>query len=61
MAKKTVTMLCSRLAKMEGSKHECSIGDIREIIRCFADLIVEEDKEWLDVLYEYSCRRAKKQ
>ena len=56
--KKTVSELCSKLAKMEGGKHQASIGDVREIIRCFADLIAKEDKEWLDVLYEYSCRRA---
>lgn len=45
MDKKTLTQLCSKLAKMEGSKHQCSIGDVRELMRCFADLIANDDKE----------------
>lgn len=61
MKKKTMKDLCSRIAKLEGKGHQCSIGDIREVFRCFADLVASTDKEWLDVLYEYSLARACKQ
>lgn len=59
MKKKTMKELCSKLAKLEGKKHQCSIGDIREILRCFADICADESKEWLfDVFYPYACKRG---
>ena len=60
MKKKTVTELCSKLAKLEGKKHQCSIGDIREIFRCFADLCISDTKEWIEVFYDYTLERASK-
>lgn len=58
MKKKTMKDLCSKIAHMEGGKHQASIGDIREIFRCFADLCAIEDKTWLDCFAEYACKRA---
>lgn len=58
MKKKTMSELCSKLAKMEGGKHECLIGDVRELMRCFADLCIEDSREWMDVFYTYACKRA---
>jgi hypothetical protein len=58
MKKKTMTELCSKLAKREGGKHQASIGDVRELMRCFADLCIQDSKEWVDVFLEYACNRA---
>lgn len=60
MKKKTITELCSKLAKLEGKKHQCSVGDIREIFRCFADLCISDSKVWIDVFYDYTVKRAGK-
>jgi hypothetical protein len=56
--KKTMTKLCSEIAKREGKNHQAKIGDIREVMRCFADLCVEDSKEWLDVFATYAARRG---
>lgn len=48
---KTLRSLASKLAKMEGKKHQASIGDIREILKCLV-IIGCEDKEYLDAIYE---------
>ncbi len=50
--------LTSIIAKKEGGKREVHISDIREIIRILGDEI-GENKEWLDVLYEYACYRMR--
>ena len=34
----TIQTLASQLAKMEGKKHQASIGDIRELLRMLAGL-----------------------
>jgi len=34
----TIQTLASQLAKMEGKKHQASIGDIRELLRMIAGL-----------------------
>jgi hypothetical protein len=56
--KKTMTKLCSEIAKREAGKSEVAIGNIREVMRCFADLCVEDSKEWLDVFAAYAARRG---
>jgi hypothetical protein len=58
--KKTMTKLCSEIAKREAGKSEAKIGDIREVMRCFADLCVEDSKEWLDVFAVYVVYRARR-
>ena len=59
MAKpKNMRELCSEIARREGGKSEVSIGNIREIFRCFADLMAETDKTPLDILSDYAARRA---
>lgn len=49
--------LCSAIALAEGSKHEASIGDVREIMRVFSDLIIDTDRSVLNVFIAYSLRR----
>jgi hypothetical protein len=56
--KKTMSKLCSEIAKREGGKSQVAIGDIREIFRCYADLLAEDSKEWNDVLLAYAARRG---
>jgi hypothetical protein len=58
MKKKTMNELCSKLAKREGSKHQASSGDVRELMRCFADICIEEDKGWIECFLDYACNRA---
>ncbi len=58
MKKKTVTALCSEIAKREGGKSQVAIGNIREVMRCFADLCVDDSREWLDVFATYAARRG---
>lgn len=50
--------LCSAIAAKEGKKSEVSIGDIREVMRVFSDLIIEQDKTVLDIFVTYSTKRA---
>lgn len=38
----TFNQLASKIAKMEGKKHQATIGDIKEILKCFFDLISDE-------------------
>lgn len=55
---KNMRELCSALAKMEAGKSQVSIGNIREIMRCLADLMAETDKEPLDIIARYAADRA---
>jgi hypothetical protein len=57
--KKDIKSLCSLLAEMEGKKRSVAIGDVRELMRCFAD-VVAEDSEWLEVFALYAVKRAKR-
>ena len=51
--------LCSKLAYSEGGISNVKIGDIREVIKLLADEI-GENKEVLELLYQYACYRMKK-
>lgn len=37
----TFNKLASLIAKREGKKHQASVGDIREILKVFLDIVVE--------------------
>lgn len=50
--------LCSAIAEREGGKSQVSVGNIREIFRCLADLMIESDKAALDIIADYAARRA---
>jgi hypothetical protein len=50
--------LCREIALREGLSSEVSIGNIREIMRVFSDIIIENDKEVLDIFVRYSTNRA---
>jgi hypothetical protein len=50
--------LCSEIALREAGKSEVSIGNIREIMRVFSDIIIDNDKTVLDVFVDYTARRA---
>ena len=50
--------LASLLAKREGGKSEAKIGDVRELLRVFADLALELDKTVFDTLADYAAKRA---
>lgn len=56
---KSIKQLCEIIAAKEGGKHEASIGDIREIVRIIGDHIAD-DKEWLEILYQYAIKRAQR-
>jgi hypothetical protein len=58
MKPKNMRELCSELAKREGKQHQVSIGDIRELMRCLADLMAETDKTPLDIIASYAAQRA---
>jgi hypothetical protein len=55
---KNMTELCSEIAFREGGKVSVSIGNIREVFRCLADLMIETDKTPLDIIAEYTANRA---
>lgn len=55
---KNMKELCSEIAKREAGKSEVSIGNIREIMRVFSDIVIENDKEVLDIFIDYTARRA---
>jgi hypothetical protein len=54
----TLKELASAIAKREGKKSQVKIGDIREILRIIADLMVE-DPEVMVVLVRYANKRAR--
>jgi hypothetical protein len=56
----TIKELASAIALAEGKKSQVKIGDIREILRIIADLMVE-DPEVMVTLVRYANKRAKKQ
>lgn len=58
MTCKNMTELCSEIARREGGKSQVSIGNIREIFRCLADLMIETDKTPLDIIASYAANRA---
>lgn len=39
----TVAKLASIIAKREGKKHQASVGDVREILKIFLDMMTEEE------------------
>ena len=55
---KNMRELCSELARREAGKSQVSIGDVREIMRCLADLMIETDKTALDLIAKYAANRA---
>jgi hypothetical protein len=55
---KNMRELCSEIALREAGKSEVSIGNIREIMRVFSDIIIDNDKTVLDVFVDYTARRA---
>lgn len=42
-SKTTKKQLASKIAKLEGKKHQASIGDIREIVKIVFSLIKQEE------------------
>jgi hypothetical protein len=56
---KTLTNLCSEIAKNEKKKKSVSIGNVREVMRVFADLCAK-DHAWLDVFAMYVVYRARR-
>jgi hypothetical protein len=55
---KNMRELCSEIARREGGKSQVSIGNVREIFRCLADLMIETDKTPLDIIAAYAAKRA---
>ncbi len=41
----TLKELVSKIAKQEGKKHQASVGDVREIVGIFADVIFQDGEE----------------
>ncbi len=48
MAQTPLSKLASRIAKVEGKKHQASIGDIREILKTLIELEVAYIKTYND-------------
>ena len=53
--------LASKIAKAEGKKSEAKIGDIREILKLFFDIIAEEatQEEVLEFMKKEFAKRKK--
>lgn len=63
----TIKELCSKIAALEGLKHEASIGDVREIVGLVSDELFRDNEgrkhlrgPLVDVLLENGKRRAKR-
>lgn len=54
----TLNQLVSAIAAREGKKSQVKVGDIREILRVIADLMVE-DPEVMVTLVRYANKRAR--
>lgn len=55
----TLKELASKIAKIEGKKKQVSIGNVREAIGIFSDLMAE-DASIADMLIKNGLRRLKK-
>lgn len=54
-----MALISQEIAKREGGKKQLSIAQIKEVLRCLGDMAAE-NKEVLEALYLYACRRARK-
>lgn len=52
--------LVSKVAKLEGKKHQASIGDVREIIGIISDLVWSNPQDVVVLLAKNGSNRAKK-
>ena len=55
----TLKELASKISKLEGKKHEASVGDVREIIGLISDQLAS-DPALADLLIKNGKRRSKK-
>jgi hypothetical protein len=55
----TIKELVSKIAKLEGKKHQASVGDVREIVGLLCDALIV-DAELVMELVKNGKRRSKK-
>lgn len=54
----TYSQLVKRISKLEGKKHQCSVGDVRELLAIISEMMFLEP-EVLDALLKLGHRRSK--
>ena len=57
---KSLKELTAEIAKLEGKKHESSVGDVREIIAVLSDLDHQTEGQVSALIAKNGARRAKK-